>query len=104
MKKKKPFSQFIVGYVMFLVTAFIVFCCYEMHRLDDLSPIAVMGGGIIALLTAVVGTYMWRARQTDLFTLEMEKIKEKAKLRKKYGEYFEDETMEDTYSEDGFEG
>lgn len=91
--KKRPFSKVIVGYVLFLVTAFIVFCCYEMHRLENLDPVQVMGTGIVSALTLVVGAYMWRAKQADLATIELEKIKEKAELRSKYGEFFEDETL-----------
>ena len=91
--KKKPFSKVIVGFVIALVTTFIIFCCYEMHRLGDLSPISYIGTGMIALLSTVVAAYMWRAKQQDMFNLELEKIKEKAKLREELGENFRDETV-----------
>lgn len=91
--KKKPFSKVIVGFVIALVTAFIIFCCYEMHRLGDLSPISYIGTGMIALLSTVVAVYMWRAKQQDMFNLELEKIKEKAKLREELGDNFVDETV-----------
>lgn len=91
--KKKPFSKVIVGFVIALVTAFIIFCCYEMHRLGDLSPISYIGTGMIALLSTVVTAYMWRAKQQDMFNLELEKIKEKAKLREELGDNFVDETV-----------
>lgn len=91
--KKAPFSKIIVGFVIALVTAFVIFCCYEMHRLGDLSPISYIGTGMIALLSTVVAAYMWRAKQQDMFNLELEKIKEKAKLREELGENYRDETV-----------
>lgn len=91
--KKVAFSKLIVGFVITLVTAFVVFCCYEMHRLCDLSPISYIGTGMIALLSTVVAAYMWRAKQQDMFNLELEKIKEKAKLREELGDNFKDEVM-----------
>lgn len=91
--KKVAFSKLIVGFVITLVTAFVVFCCYEMHRLGDLSPISYIGTGMIALLSTVVAAYMWRAKQQDMFNLELEKIKEKAKLREELGDNFKDEVM-----------
>lgn len=91
--KKAPFSKIIVGFVIALVTAFVIFCCYEMHRLGDLSPISYIGTGMIALLSTVVAAYMWRAKQQDMFNLELEKIKGKAKLREELGENYRDETV-----------
>ena len=29
-----------------LAFGFVIFCCYEMHRLQDLTAIAYLGGGI----------------------------------------------------------
>lgn len=91
--KKKPFSKVVVVFVIILVTVFIVFCCYEMHRLGDLSPISYIGTGMITLLSTVVAAYMWRAKQQDMFNLELEKIKEKAKLREELGDNYRDETV-----------
>ena len=102
-KKRPPFSKVIVVFIIVLVTAFLVFCCYEMHIQKDLSPIAYIGTGVIGLLAAVVGCYMWRAKQSDMYQLEMKKIEEKAQLRKKYGEYYQDESVpyveEEVYEE-----
>lgn len=97
--KKKPFSKVIVGFVIVLVTAFILFCCYEMHRLGDLSPISYIGTGMIALLSTVVAAYMWRAKQQDMFNLELEKIKEKAKLREELGDNYRDEAVVEVYDD-----
>ena len=97
--KKKPFSKVIVGFVIALVTAFIIFCCYEMHRLGDLSPISYIGTGMIALLSTVVAAYMWRAKQQDMFNLELEKIKEKAKLREEFGDNYRDEAVVEVYDD-----
>ena len=92
--KKRPFSKMIVGYVMILVTAFIIFCCYEMHRLGNLDPIQVMGAGIVALLASVVAAYMWRAKQQDVYDLQMQELKDKAELRQKYGDSYQDEPID----------
>ena len=97
--KKKPFSKVVVVFVIILVTAFIIFCCYEMHRLGDLSPISYIGTGMIALLSTVVAAYMWRAKQQDMFNLELEKIKEKAKLREELGDNYRDETVVEVYDD-----
>lgn len=97
--KKKPFSKVVVVFVIILVTAFIIFCCYEMHRLGDLSPISYIGTGMIALLSTVVAAYMWRAKQQDMFNLELEKIKEKAKLREELGDNYRDEAMVEVYDD-----
>jgi len=84
MKPKIPFSKFIVVLVTILSTGFIGWSCYEMHRLNDLSPIAYIGAGIVALLATVVGTYMWRAKQQDKFKIAMNRITIVAELQKKY--------------------
>ena len=97
--KKKPFSKIVVVFVIILVTAFIIFCCYEMHRLGDLSPISYIGTGMIALLSTVVAAYMWRAKQQDMFNLELEKIKEKAKLREELGDNYRDEAVVEVYDD-----
>lgn len=98
--KKKPFSKLIVSFVIIFVTAFIVFCCYEMHRLGDLSPISYIGTGMVALLSSVVAAYMWRAKQQDMFNLELEKIKEKAKLKEELGENYENQTVTEVTDEE----
>ena len=97
--KKKPFSKVVVVFVIILVTVFIIFCCYEMHRLGDLSPISYIGTGMIALLSTVVAAYMWRAKQQDMFNLELEKIKEKAKLREEFGDNYRDEAVVEVYDD-----
>ena len=97
--KKKPFSKVVVVFVIILVTAFIIFCCYEMHRLGDLSPISYIGTGMIALLSTVVAAYMWRAKQQDMFNLELDKIKEKAKLREELGDNYRDEAVVEVYDD-----
>lgn len=93
MKRKKPFSKTLVMLVIVIAVGFIAFSCYEMHRLCDLTPIAYIGSGIIGLLATVVAMYMWRAKQSDLYDLEIRKIKDKARLRRRLGEYYSDETV-----------
>ena len=92
--KKQEFSKKVVKTTMIGAWSFIAFVCYEMHTQQTLEPIAYIGTGIVALLTAVVGAYMWRAKQKDLCDLEFEKVKRMAELREKYGDNVQDETIE----------
>ena len=71
--------------VALLAYGFVIWSCVEMHRLNDLTPIAYIGTSVIGLLAAVVSAYMWRAKQQDTFQLELKKSEEMAKLREKYG-------------------
>lgn len=73
---KLPFSKWIVIYVFVIVTGFIVWCCYEMHRLGDLSPLVSLGERVIGMLTIVIAAYMWRAKQSDLYELEKKRVQE----------------------------
>ena len=88
-KQKKEFSKIVVTYTLILSTVFLLFICYEMHRLGDLSPIAYIGTGIVGLLTIVIGAYMWRAKQKDLVYLEFELNKKILEIKKESGEDFE---------------
>ena len=72
-RKKTPFSKAVVILAVMIAVCFIVWCCFEMHRLDDLSPVAYIGTSIIGMFAAVVSGYMWRAKQSDLYDLEMRK-------------------------------
>lgn len=83
-KRRVPFSQLLVSTVVLVSVGYIVWLCYEMHRLDDLTPATVMSTAVIGLLSVIVSAYMWRAKQSDLYELELSKTKEIAKLKEKY--------------------
>lgn len=90
--KKKEYSKVITSIVVIpilvVAIAFVVFVCYEMHRLGDLSPVAYIGTGIVGLLSIVLSAYMWRAKAKSQSDLEWEKTKQLTLFREKHPEYF----------------
>lgn len=87
-KQKMQTSKLIVYSSLALSWAFIVFICYEMHRLCDLSPVAVIGTALVGMIAATNAAYMWRAKQEDYSRLELEKMKQLSEMKKKYGDDF----------------
>ncbi len=67
-----------------LAVCFVIFVCYEMHRLKDLSPVAYIGPSIVGPLATVLGFYMWRANAKDKSDLEWEKTKKLTQLKTKH--------------------
>ena len=76
-----------------LAVGFVVFICYEMHRLGDLTPVAYMAAPIIGIPVAVVGFYMWRAKAKSQTDLEWEKTKQLTLFREKHPEAFTEGTL-----------
>lgn len=89
------FSKICVSVTLFIVISFLIFVCYEMHRLNDLSPVGYIGGGIIICLGIVVHAYMKRAYQKDLANIEIEKTRKLSALKKKSGDDFVYERIDD---------
>lgn len=91
-KKKKEYSKSVTTIVLTTFTAlavlFVVFVCYEMHRLEDLSVVEYLAGPIVGIPAAIVAFYMWRAKAKSQSDLEWEKTKQLTLFRKKYPEYF----------------
>lgn len=104
MKRKKEYSKTITTIVVtvfsLIAIAFIVFVCYEMHRQNDLSPVAFLGPSIVGLLATIIGFYMWRAKAKSACDLEWEKTKQLTKLRDKYPEAFLQYRMNQNNDED----
>lgn len=71
-----------------LAVGFVIFVCYEMHRLGDLTPVAYMAGPIVGIPAAIVAFYMWRAKAKSKTDLEWEKTKQLTKFREEHPEYF----------------
>ncbi len=90
----KTMSTIVVGVFSILAIGFIIFVCYEMHRQDDLSPVAYIGPSIVSVLIAVVGFYMSRAKAKSKTDLEWEKTKRLTELREKHPESFTQGTVE----------
>ena len=81
-EKKLPPTSKIMGWtVVIICVAFLIWCCYEMHRQNDLSPLAYIGGEIGAILTASFGLYCFRSISTDTFKIALLK----AELEKQEG-------------------
>ena len=72
-RRKTPFSKTVVGIAVVIAICFIIWACCEMHRLHDLTPIQYIGDRIIRMLYIVIAAYMWRAKQSDLYDLEIRK-------------------------------
>lgn len=93
-RKKTEFSKLVVARTEILAWLFVAFACYEMHRQDNLDPIAYIGAGIVGLLSIVVGSYMWRAKQKDFADIEFERIKKMAELREKKGDHVREDSLQ----------
>ena len=84
--KKIRTSKATLTAVLTAVVSFLAWCCYEMHRLDNLEPLAYVGPAVCALGAVVIGTYLWRAKQSDMVEIEMKRLETIAKLKGKYGD------------------
>ena len=91
-KQKNEYSKVITSCVMtfcsILAVGFLVFLCYEMHRLGDLSPVAYVAPIILGMLPTILGLYMWRAKAKSQTDLEWEKTKQLTLLRERHPEHF----------------
>lgn len=91
-KKKNEYSKkmttIVLSTFMVLAVVFVVFVCYEMHRLSDLSAVEHLAGPIVGIPAAIVAFYMWRAKAKSKSDLEWEKTKQLTLFRKKHPEYF----------------
>lgn len=89
---KKEFSKILTALVTpvltLLAVGFVIFVCYEMHRLGDLSPVPYLAPPIIGVPVAVVGLYMWRAKAKSKTDLEWEQTKQLTLFREKHPECF----------------
>ena len=66
-----------------------------MHRLQDLTPIAYLGAGVLVLLGLVVNAYMKRAAAKDLANQKIYETKIMSELKKKYGDDFHEGEVHD---------
>lgn len=96
--KKKEYSKVVTTVVLFvfstLAVSFMIFVCYEMHRLGDLSPVAYIGPSIAGILVSVIGFYMSRAKAKSQTDLEWEKTRRLTLFREQHPESFTTGTVE----------
>lgn len=103
-KKQKEYSKtyttVLSAIFSTLAVAFVIFVCYEMHRMvsmgmsDALGPVAYIGPSIVGILVTIVGFYMWRAKAKSKTDLEWEKTKRLTEFREKHPECFTRGTVE----------
>ena len=84
----KTVTTTVVAIFSALAVAFIIFVCYEMHRLGDLSPVGYIGPSIAGILASVIGFYMSRAKAKSQTDLEWEKTKRLTLYREKHPDAF----------------
>lgn len=98
--KKTEYSKIVTTTVVTifstLAVTFVIFVCYEMHRLGDLSPVGYIGPSIAGILASVIGFYMSRAKAKSQTDLEWEKTKRLTLLREKHPEAFIEGTIADS--------
>lgn len=91
-KGKKEYSKIMTTILAtifsVLAVCFIIFVCYEMHIQKDLSPVAYLGPSIAAIIAAIVGFYMWRAKAKSQTDLEWEQTKRLTLFREQHPEHF----------------
>lgn len=92
-RSKVPTSKIVIFVVLTLVIAFVLWCCYEMHRLNDITALSFIGPAVIALGAVAVAFYNWRAKQTDMVQLEMRRLEIIAELKAKHGDNLPNETL-----------
>ena len=106
--KKLEYSKIVTTIVLAifstLATAFIVFVCYEMHRLGDLSPVGYIGPSIAGILVSVIGFYMSRAKAKSKTDLEWEKTKRLTLFREEHPETFTEGSVDFEECEDEYAG
>lgn len=89
------FSKITVSTVLLLTTLFLLFVCWKMHVLGDLTPVSDIAPPLFVCVGIVVYAYMKRAYQKDMVNLEIEKTKKLSELKKKSGDDFVYERIED---------
>jgi len=105
---KREYSKIMAGCVTatlcVLAVVFVVYLCYEMHRLEDLTPAQYIAPTILAALYLVVKSYMVRANQKSQSDLEWEKTKQLTLWREKHPEHFTQGTVNTETIDEGAEG
>ena len=91
-RKRHEYSKVVTSLVVAtfsaLAVGFLIFVCYEMHRQNDLSPVAYIGASLAAVPIFVIKYYMKRADRKSISDLEWEKTKRLTEFREKHPECF----------------
>lgn len=93
-RRKKEYSKVIVAWCFALITFFIMFACYEIHRLEDTSAIEFITDIVKYVTVVAVGGYFFKARAENTAKIQLEYQKQASELRKEYGDDYVSETLE----------
>lgn len=94
-KQKKGTSKKITYWMFAISVAFMVFVCYEMHTLQDLTPIEYVADIIKIALPIGIIAYMWRAVMEDKMELQLRYNEELSKGKVKYGDNYVIEELDE---------
>lgn len=94
-KQKKGTSKKITYWMFSISVAFMVFVCYEMHTLQDLTPIEYVADIIKIALPIGIIAYMWRAVMEDKMELQLRYNEELSKGKVKYGDNYVIEELDE---------
>ena len=94
-KQKKGTSKKITYWIFAIAVAFIIFVCYEMHTLQDLTPIEYVADIIKIALPIGIIAYMWRAVMEDKMELQLMYNEELSKGKVKYGDNYVIEELDE---------
>lgn len=86
--QKKGTSKKITYYIFYISVAFMAFVCYEMHILQDLSPIEYVADIIKIALPIGIIAYMFRAVMEDKMELQLKYNEELSRGKIKYGDNY----------------
>ena len=94
-KQKKGTSKKITYWMFAIAVAFMIFVCYEMHILQDLTPIEYVADIIKVALPIGIIAYMWRAVMEDKMELQLMYNEELSKGKVKYGDNYVIEDLDE---------
>ena len=84
----KTFTTSIALVLAGIAVPFLIFVCYEMHIQQNLAPVETIWKTIGAVVVALVGFYMWRAKAKSKTDLEWEQTKRLTLFREQHPEHF----------------
>lgn len=100
-KEKIETSKKIIFSVIVLTYLFVIFVCVMVSITLDLSPLTYLIPSVFGLATTAVGVYAVKARTENKIKLEILRIQEEQKLKKKYKDDSIKINTEETYTEEG---
>ena len=89
------FSKICVSAAFLLSIAFVIFVCVEMHRQSNLDPVSYIGAGVLLCLAIIVRAPLKRGYPKPVVQPQVEKAKQRSKLKEETGENFTYEPIVD---------